>query len=260
MELFSKFILDIEKLKKVKFITKKNLNGKLRVTGELTKIDKEILVKGTTDSFDGKINFILKNNNLDAEMNKVSIKKLFKTLNYPLIFSAPLSGKIIYNLKNKEGNIDSSLKNAKLVENRLTNSVKKISGIDLTKDVYNQTTFNAKLYPKKIEFKLLAKNKKNKISIYNAKLKRNNRYIDAKYNINIRKRDIEGSIKGDINSPHITVDGSKFIKKELENVLDKYIDKDNQKQIKSQLKEFGINKKDTKKAINKASNFIKGFF
>ena len=260
MELFSKFQVDIQELKKLKFITKKELNGRFEVTGELTKKEKELLVIGSTNSFDGKINFTLKNDDLNASIESISVEKLFKTLDYPIVFTAPLSGDMIYNLKTKRGNINSTLKNAKLVPNKLTKLVKRFSHIDLTKEIYNQTTFNAKLYPKEIKFKLLAEGKRNKISIYNAKLKQESKQIDAKYKISINRAELGGTIKGDINSPHISINGSRFIKKEVKSVLDKYINREHQEKIESQLKDFGINKEDANKAINRAEKFIKGFF
>lgn len=252
------YTIDIKKLESLKSITKTDLRGELKITGKVIKEDTEPLIIGSTNSFDGKIDFRLKDNKLNADIKKISTKKLCRTLNYPLIFSAPLSGKLNYNIQSKKGKIDSNLTDAKLIRNQLTDLVKKVTDIDLTKDTYNQTHFNAKLYSNIVEFELIAKNSKNRISIYDAKLK-NNKYINAKYKINIRREELDGAIKGDIASPKVTIDSSSFIKKKAKKIFDKYINVENEEKIKSRLKDFGIDKEEREKAIDKAKDFIKGF-
>lgn len=259
MELSTKFILDIENLKNISFITKRDLKGELKIAGDIEKKGKRLHIKGVTNSFDGEIDFSLLNERVSANIKKISVEKISHTLNYPLILSAPLSGKLNYNLKTKQGRLDSDLTGARVIKNRLTELVKKFTGTDLTREVYTQTTLNAKLDKKSINFKLLAKSKRNQISIYDSKLNRVKNHINAKYRVDIDGKDIKGKIKGDINSPKITIDSSKFIEKKVKSVIDKYIDKKHQEKIKSRLKDFGLDEEKRDKAINKAKDFLKGF-
>ena len=257
---FFEYIADIQDLRNLKTLIHRELRGALKVTGEINKKDKELSISGTSDSFDGEINFTLLDDDLEVDMDNISLEKLFYTLNYPTIFSAPLSGKLLYNIKTRIGELNSELIEAKLIENKLTKKIKKFTDIDLTKERYNETDFNAKINGNKVEFKLLAKNRHNNITVYDAKLDRYSNHINAKFDINIEGKDIGGKISGDINSPRIRVNGSKFIEKETRNVLEKYIDKDSIDDIKEKLKDFGLDEEKTDKAINKAKNFLKGFF
>ena len=159
--LLSEFTLNIKELKKLKFVTKKDLRGALQITGEIEKKEKELRVSGTTHNFDGEINFTLINDDIEADMKKVSVEKIFTTLNYPHIFYAPLSGKLLYNIKTKEGKIDSTLSDGKIIKSELTELVQKYTRFDLTKETYNETRFNAKLHPKTMEFKFISKSKRN---------------------------------------------------------------------------------------------------
>ncbi len=251
--------LSIPKLSKLKEFVGKTLKGSMEIVGELKK-DKELVITGATDSFDGKIDFTMMGDKLNANLKEVPVKKLLYTLQYPLIFSAPLSGELEYDMRLKRGQLTTQLPNAKLLKNQLTDMVKQFSGIDLTDDVYNQTKFDAKIVGDTLDFNLLAKNSRNKISIYRAKLDKQSNHIDAKYHLILDKKDIGGTIKGDVNSPHVTIDSSKFLKKKLKNVVEKYIDKSDTEKIKNRLKDFGLDEEQSDKAINKATNFIRDFF
>jgi hypothetical protein len=257
---FFEYVADVKDLKHLKTFINKELKGALKVAGVIEKKDKEFHISGTTNSFDGEIDFNLLNDDLEADMKKVSIEKLFYTIDYPTIFSSTLSGKLIYNLKNQIGKLDSELIEAKLIESKLTEKIKKFTSIDLTKEVYNNTIFSANVHGNRVEFKLLAKNKHNKISIYDAKLDRYSNYINAKYKIDIKGKDVGGRIKGDIDSPKISVSSSKFIEKETRSMIEEYIDRDSIDDIKNRLKDLGLDEEKTDKAINKAKKFLKGFF
>lgn len=240
----SNYRLDIQELRDLVFFTKKELQGALKVTGNIKKEDKKFYLQGQSRSLDGKIDFILKDTYLDANFVGVSMQKIFYTLNYPLIFSAPLFGKVHYDLDKKKGTLNAKLDDAKLLENDLTVLIYSVSGLDLTKDVYSKTHLDAKLYENNIEFEFLARNRKNKILVHDANLKYKNNTIDAKYRVSLRKRDIEGSIYGAIKSPQVTIDGSNY----LENKIDK------------ELKRLGIDNIDSKKAIQGIGNLLQGFF
>ena len=258
-KLDTKYILNIADLSKLDEFARKPLLGSMKLSGEI-KNNQKLLVRGTTESFDGNIDFTLIDNKLKANIKEVPLKRVLYTLKYPLVFTAPISGVLDYDIKVKKGKLIAQLPNARVLKNQLTELVKQFGNIDLTDDVYNETTFNANIDADIIDFKFLAKSKQNEISLYNAKLNKHSNRINAKYRVFVDKKDVVGTIKGDVNSPSVTIDGSNFVKNRLKTVVKKYINSDTEEKVKSKLKDFGLDDNESKKAINRAKKFLKGFF
>lgn len=236
----TRYNLNFNNLKKLRPLVNHPLVGQLKIQGDLKK-DKHILINATTKSLGGAVNFHLKNDNFRAELQSISIMKLMQMLNYPETFKGKLLGNIDYNLKEKKGKIDTKLQQAQLLPNEMTEIVKQLKGVDLTKERYNHSSFVAKINNPIIDFNFQAKSKTTNISIHHASLNQATKSIDAKYTLIIEKKDISGRIKGDVQDPKITINSSKFIQKEIEETMEEFGIGEEQKQmINDTMKEIGI--------------------
>ena len=235
--LLATYMLHLPKLSKLNSVTKRKLQGELDIHGKIL-LDKELKITGETNNLEGAVAFELTGDNLHSTIEKVSVKKLMHLLDYPQIFNASLVGKFDYNLATHQGSFTSTLNKAQLLANNLTNLVKQIRGIDLTKERYTKTDFNARLHKELINFNFNAKSRTVHLAIKNGKIDKLANTIDAKYKLNIQNRDIRGEIKGDVSKPNVTVDGSQFIQEALINTVKEKIG------IES-LEDLGIGKKET---------------
>ena len=226
--------LSIPDLREIKPFIERPLIGKLDCQGTIKK-DTNLLITGNTNNLGGVIDFKLKNNNLSAKINNTSVLKLMQMIQYPQTFNANIFGDIHYNIKTKQGKINTQLKQAKLLSNEITRLVKSLQGVDLTKERYNHSTFVAEINNKEVDFNFTAKSKTTQLSLNDAHLNLNNQTIHTDCNLIIQDKDISGTIKGDIHNPKLNVNTSNFIKNEIINVVSEQLDD-------KTLQEFGIGK------------------
>ena len=235
-ELFAEYNLFIPKLSKLNILVGKKLQGNMTIDGEI-KADKKLYLQGKTTSLDGVIVFTLQDKQLTSTIKDVSVQKLMYTLAYPQIFKAYIVGKVNYNLEKEQGEVHSQLNKAQLLPNELTDLVKQIRDVDLTKERYNETYFNAKLNKATIDFNFTTKSRTVYLSIPSGQIDKTTNTINADYKLTIENKDIEGKIKGDISKPKVTIDGSQFIKKRIINEIKNKIGTE-------RLKDLGIGKEE----------------
>jgi hypothetical protein len=240
--------MTIPDLKRMKPFIERPLEGRLDCQGEIQK-DKNLLITGKTNNLGGAITFKLKNDDLYAEINNTSVLKLMKMIQYPKTFNANIFGNINYNLKNKKGKVDTQLKQAQLLPNEITKRVKKLRGVDLTKERYSHSTFVAQINNKEVDFNFTAKSKTSELSLNNAHLNLNQETIHTHCTLIIQDKDISGTIKGSIHDPELKVHTSNFIKNEIMNVISEQLDD-------KTLQEFGIGKEEKKMFKNMFNNFF----
>ncbi len=248
-KLFSNYNLLIPKLSKFNRVVGKNLQGEITIDGEI-RLDKELYLKGKTTSLDGIIDFILQNKQFTSNIKDVSVQKLMYILDYPKIFKAYIVGKFDYNLTTQYGALHSQLNKAQLLPNELTDLVKQIRGVDLTKERYTETYFNAKLNKSLIDFDFNTKSRTVQLSIPSGKINKIANSINANYKLTIENKDISGKIKGNISKPKVTIDGSQFIK-------DRILDRVKDEIGTERLKDLGIGKKETDAIKNMLENLFK---
>jgi len=249
----------VSDLAQLQEITNRPLRGSLEVQGTLQQT-KTLKIVGTTESFEGLIDFTLLDKNLHANIKRVPLKNLFYTFQYPLIFSAPLSGVLEYNLERKKGQFSSSLPNAKLIPNQLTSLIKELTFVDLTKEVYNKTNFDATLEDDIVHFNVSAKSRHNYISLLDAKFNKSKENINALYQVSIGKKDVEGRIKGDIHKPSVTIEDSSFLKEKVEGKVKEYMKKEGEQKLKDTFKDLGLDVNQSQEVIDQAKDFFKGLF
>lgn len=258
------YIVNIPKLSKLEPIIEKKLRGSLQSTG-IAIFDKELTIDGNSKSFEGDIKYVLKGSNLNAKITSVPLTNILHTLIAPKIFEGMIFGDVTYNLANKKGKVDTKIETVKLLPNQVTNILKNYANIDLTKERYNQTTFNADLNDNLITFDFEAKSKKSYIGVKDGLIQKDKNKIDAKFDLKIDGKDFSGLIKGDIMKPKVKLDSSKYLKQKVSKEISKFIDKkisDKTKQkITDKLKKFGLG--DANSSLNAEDalkGLIKGFF
>ncbi|CAA6804780.1 MAG: Unknown protein [uncultured Sulfurovum sp.] len=233
-KLESFYTLEIPKLSELDTLAGKSLQGEVSINGEI-QYDKNLTITGSTKSLGGSINFKLLKTVLSAKIDKVPVKNLMTVLSYPIIFEAPLVGDFYYDLVTRQGTLNSTLTQAQLLENSLTKLVKQIRGVDLTKERYNQTHFNAILNKNLINIDFKAKSKQALFAIPSGQINKSNNTINANYQIEVNNKDMGGKIQGNIAQPNISIDSSNYLQKKVNDVINSNISSD-------ALKDLGLDK------------------
>lgn len=251
-QLTSTYILNVPKLSELSPIVGKKIQGKLALTGTVN-YDKKLLITGQTKDLGGEINFKLLSEKLNANINNVSVEKLMYVLNYPQTFKAFIVGQLKYNLITKQGIFTSNLNKAQLLSNELTVLIQQLRGVDLTKERYSETKFNAILNNNLIDIHFKAKSKKVVLEIPSGRIDKATNTINANYNINIENKDIRGRIKGNISKPSITMDSSEFLKDRVISVIQDNIPEET-------IKDLGLDQIEPNAIKDTVQNILGNFF
>ncbi len=215
--------LNIPKLKKLDFLTKTKLRGKLTLKGNFKSDENTTLIDGKSAFLDSNSTFLYKNSNLNISIKNISTKKLSHMVYFPDVFESIANANLSYNFTDSKGNFLIEANNGKLTKNTLTDLVYSITKTDLTKEIYYNTILIGDIMKNIIDFNLNMNSPKSLIKIYNAKTDIKTQKIDADFFVKIDNKDLNGRIKGTINHPKINLKTSSYIKNKLEKVMEKKV-------------------------------------
>lgn len=241
------YLLDIKDLAKLEPIIDHQLKGDVKITGDAQKRGQKITVRGNANEFGGKVAFVMKDMLLDITAEDISVVKLSEMLVYPKVFEAAAKVNVHYNLLTKQGAIAADMQTARALPSQFTSLLATFTNTDLTKEKFNDTTFNAKINKENVNFTFQAKSKKSYIALKESHLNTKTNQINSKFDVDIKDKDLKGTITGDINKPKIAIEGSEYLKQKASKELNKLIDKhlgsddngsDKAKPVKDLLKMF----------------------
>jgi len=242
--LSSLYTLYLDNLSKLNYITKQKLKGDLKVTGNIKK-DKLFMIDGHSNKFGGTIDFKLLGEKITAKVKDAVLTKIQKTLSYPAMLEAKAFADFNYNLSNSKGKATITMKQAKMIPNKLTTILKKLGGTDLAGEHYNDTVLVANLSKSLIDFDFHAISKSVSILVNKGKVYQPSGRLAIKVVVKDKKRNIPLNISGTTSDPKIRLDSS-FAKDELKARAKERLEKE-----KSRLKEKAKEKLKQKLGIDK---------
>ncbi len=217
-------------------VTNTKMRGAFRLDGTVRKT-KDLLVTGTSDVFNGKLDFELKNSNLTANVNNIEVKPLTYTLYYPEVFNSKANAKVTYNLVDSSGVVDANLINGNFLPNKFSAILNQFAKFDLTKEVYESVQLDSKINKNIINSTIEMKSKLTQIIVPKSTLDSKKRTIDAIVETKIKSISVNAVVSGSLDSPKIKVDTSKLLKdKAINSVKEKVLKKIENDGAKSLLK------------------------
>ncbi len=249
----AKYHIFIPRLSALQPLIHRHLRGSMEGRGHVY-LSHGLRLEGVTESFGGKIVGRYENGVVVALLRDVSLRKLLYTLSYPQGADGEVFAELKYALPAQSGEVNGTIHHAHLLENQLTKAVEAFEGIDLRQERFDKTLFNVKIEPYQIFFTLDATAPKNHMRIYDAHIKPLLHFIDARFEISLHGKVFSGRIKGDLSAPQVELDAARYIKSRIGTTVDKYINKKDQKKIKSvvkkELKNFGLGDLNGTKIMN----------
>lgn len=221
----SDYLLKISSLDNLKDFTKTKLRGKLDIKGELEKKDMFLFATGKSSVLGGKLDFTLKNDDLTASLNDVSVKELSYMMYKPEFFNSRGDFSLNYNTITKQGNLVGKFFNGSFLPNDLSLLINHLAKFDLTKEIYETINLSSEINDNLLTSNLLMKSENTQIESKDAITDFDKNFIDAKLNTQIKNRSFNLSLIGEMNKPKISLDAKELLKNELDRKLEKNRDK-----------------------------------
>jgi len=218
--------LEIPNLDKLYFITDKHMVGSFTITGNVKKAKDLILLTGHADTLGGAVDFILKNENLKANIKNIQTVALTDMLLYPHIFDSRANAKIEFNTNSKKGTLHAELYDGQILPNEMSFLIKQLTNFDITKEIYEYTVLDTKIEDKLLLSNLHMKSKYTEVSSKDAIIDLEKETIDTTLNINIKKSIIPVSLTGELSKPSIKIESDELIKKRAIEEIEKRLPKE----------------------------------
>ncbi len=221
----SDYLLKISSLDNLKDFTKTKLRGKLDIKGELEKKDMFLFSTGKSSVLGGKLDFTLKNDDLTASLNDVSVKELSYMMYKPEFFNSRGDFSLNYNTITKQGNLVGKFFNGSFLPNDLSLLINHLAKFDLTKEIYETVNLNSEINDNLLTSNFLMKSENTQIESKEAITDFDKNFIDAKLNTQIKNRSFNLSLIGEMNKPKISLDAKDLLQNEIDRKLEKNRDK-----------------------------------
>lgn len=221
----SDYLLKISSLDNLKDFTKTKLRGKLDIKGELEKKDMFLFATGKSSVLGGKLDFTLKNDDLTASLNDVSVKELSYMMYKPEFFNSRGDFSLNYNTITKQGNLVGKFFNGSFLPNDLSLLINHLAKFDLTKEIYETVNLNSEINDNLLTSNFLMKSENTQIESKDAITDFDKNFIDAKLNTQIKNRSFNLSLIGEMNKPKISLDAKDLLQNEIDRKLEKNRDK-----------------------------------
>jgi len=227
--------LDLKELSYFDEILKNRYKGSLNTQGKLEYKDKQLFCKGTTYKFDGILDYVYKKGVVTLGLKKLSLKKILKQLEYPLLLTAKVDGKVEYNIKEKIVMINTQLRETKFTKTKMTDMIFTATKIDMLSDTYDNSSFIAGYQNEQLSAVLKIDNGLNHIYLNNAILNRKTNSIDSDFDVRMQGQEIFGKIGGTLKHPSVSVDIKRLIKEQLEKKIDSLFGHSKTEKFKNEL-------------------------
>lgn len=232
----SDYKLSIPNLDALFFATNQHMRGAITAKGTLIRAE-DLDFTLFTEVAEGKINAKFHNDDFFADVDSVKTRKILHMLLYPEIADASLSAKIKYDLAQSRGVFEGKVTDAKFVKNQTFDLISQFVKFDMYKELFSGDV-NAKIDKENILASMDLRSKDAAIKTEKTELNTKTNQIDTDVSIRIKKDEILGSVKGDINAPKVSIDMEKFMKTKAGEAVQEKIDKEVEKGLNKLFKKL----------------------
>jgi len=233
----SDYLLKVENLKKLYFVTKRDLKGSLNVNGDV-KFKDDIIFNAHSKTLGGALDAHLEDNILNANVKGIELLQLCEMLTYPEVFDSKADAKVMFDLNDSSMNANFFLENGRFVPNQLTTILRKVANIDLENEFYKNVVVDATMQDKIINSKLDMKSQNSRVVVDDFVLNTITEKVSAKVGVNYKQREVFAKIGGTLNKPKVKLDMNKLMKSKGKTEVNKLIDNKLPDKLKEPLKQL----------------------
>ena len=223
---------DIRDLSKLENITKSKYYGSIYAIGEIF-YEKDLKVLGVSKSYGGVLDYKYYRDNLNISLSNVHLKNILHIFDIPKLLDAKTTGDINYNFKSKKVVVNTKLSQGKFLPSTLSQTIRKKSGLDLEKEIFDNSSLHLTYQNSVVLGNLLLKNKSGSISLRNTKIDIKRDKINAYFDFDMSKQKFSGKIYGKLSKPKVNLDMQKLIEYQMDSQLDNIMGKNNREMIEN---------------------------
>lgn len=211
--------IDVKDLKKLVFVTSKELKGSLSAYGDVVWTPISLRGNMKSDLFGGTLDAELNNNLISATIKDMNTLSILDMLQYPKIFDSTINGVLKYDRQTQIGNIDLISTKGSFVDNKLMSILEKTLKFDGTKEVYSNIKIDGVINKSLVTANLNMQSSNTSITSNNATLNLDNDDINANLALKVQQYELTGIVSGKVANPSVKIDTSKLGKDILNNVM-----------------------------------------
>ena len=230
--------LKIKELDYFETLLKHKYSGDFATHGHLNYKENNFILQGNTDTFDGELTYLYKNDSLDLNLESLSLAKILHKLNYPALFKAKVYGDVNYDFENKILFINTKLKGTQFKKTKMTNMIYRTTGIDMLTDIYDDSSFVADYKNRYLTGILKIDNGVNHLYLNDIILNSETNSIDSQFEIKMKEEELFGKITGTLKSPSVSIDVKRLIKYQVEKKLGSFFGNSTKKKLKDEFEQF----------------------
>jgi len=211
-ELYGEYTVHINDLSDFQTLLRHKYTGDFQTHGKIfyNEHNKALHINGSTKKFDGAIDYIFKNNNLNIKLTAVSLQKVLEQFSDASIISSKIYGTINYNLKEEIAIINTDLKETYFLESQFTNLIQEKLNTNILSDEYNKSSFSGG-YKDAVLFSVLKiDNGSNYIYLTDTKLNLLTNNINSKFEMLMTGTKIQGKIYDKVANPQVQINTKMF--------------------------------------------------
>jgi len=258
-ELHLKDLAYFEKFLKHKYIGGLDANGTVFYNDEL-------MVKGHTDKFGGKLEYVYKKQNIDLRLKGVYLERLLEQFSYPILLRSDLFGTINYNMEDKIVLINTELKKTRFIQTKMTKMIHNTTGINLLSGEYDKSIFTGGYQNQLLSSELKIDDGVSHLYLIDTKMNAKNNKVSSKFELKMQGQEVYGEIYGTLQDPKVSVDMSRLLKYQMSKQMGAWLGTEKSEVVKKEIKSVkeDIAKKlkeiDVEDVTDTAKSLINGFF
>ena len=232
--------------------------GELNTAGNVKYEVGKLSLLGDSGSYGGLVEYNYKDDYLDITFNGVSLEKLSRQLSFPALLSSKVYGTASYDIVDNIILVNTKLKETRFRRTNMTDRIYDVTGIDIRKDVYNNSMFTAGYQNSVLTSFLQIDNGVNHLYLRDTRMNSKTNKITADFEVSIEGQEFLGEVYGTLEDPKVSLDMTKLIKYQINKKIENFFGTGKPLNRKNIKKEFDdINIKDIKQ---KTRSFLDGFF
>jgi len=224
------YILDIQDLSKLENLLGYKYFGKFYARGEI-KYDKYLHITGLSKSFGGMIDYLFEKDGLHVQLDAVSFQDFMTLFPYEPMLSAEATGEIFYNFRQKTMVLNSTLQNAKIIHTKLIDIIHNKSGVDLKREVFQDSILDASYHNGLLLGDIKLKNKKSYLFLSSILIDTNKNTLNTYFDVHMQRQAFSGKVYGSLDDPKVNLDMQKFIRYQMDKQLDSMVGEHNRERM-----------------------------
>ena len=211
-------------LERLEPILERKLFGEVKATGEITQ-DKQLTITAHSNIFQGKFNAKIVDDKVNANFKNLRTLEVLKMMGYPEVMDAPVNGTFVYNTTSRKGKLDSRFDKAMLTRSKMTDLIGSLTHTDLRKERFNKGTLISVINKDIIDSKLDMHSKKMSLKSKKFIINSKKQVIDARFALKIKKYPADVIVRGNINTPDVSLDAKSMVTPEVQEKVGKEINR-----------------------------------